>query len=148
MKINGKKHYLRRAADQDGEVVHVYLQSKRDGVAAKRFLRQLLRSHGGEPRKIVTDKLSIYGFAQRELVPATIHTTEKYENNRTEKSHEATSVRERRMRKFKSVGQAQRFLGVHGAVSNLFNLNRHLFRAQHYRNFRNSAFAEWIRAVD
>ena len=147
VKINGKQHYLWRAVDQDGEVVDVYLQAKRDGAAAKRFFRRLLRNHGGEPRKIVTDKLRSYGVAHRELIPETIHSTKQYENNRAEQSHEATRVRERGMRKFKSVAQAQRFLGTHAVVSNLFNLGRHLVRAQHYRNLRASAFADWSRAV-
>ena len=65
--INGKQHYLWRAVDQDGEVVDVYLQAKRDGAAAKRFFKRLLRSHGGEPRKIVTDKLRSYDVAHRDL---------------------------------------------------------------------------------
>jgi putative transposase len=120
---------LWRAVDQDGEVVDVYLQAKPDGAAAKRFFKRLLRSHGGEPRKIVTDKLRSYGVAHRELVPETIHSTQQYENNRAEQSHEPTRVRERGMRKFKSVRQAQRFLNTHAAVSNLFNLGRHLVRA-------------------
>jgi putative transposase len=152
VKINGKQHYLWRAVDQDGEVVDVYLQAKRDGAAAKRFFRRLLRSHGSEPRKIVTDKLRSYGVAHRELIPDTIHSTKQYENNRAEQSHEATRVRERGMRwsdisEFKSVGQAQRFLGTHAAVSNLFNLGRHLVSAEHYRGLRVSAFADWERAV-
>ena len=147
IKINGKQHYLWRAVDQDGEVVDVYLQAKRDGAAAKRFCRRLLRSHGGEPRKIVTDKLRSYGVAHRELIPGTIHSTKQYENNRAEQSHEATRVRERGMRRFKSPGQAQRFVTVHTAVSNLFNLGRHLVKAEHYRNLRVSAFSEWSRAV-
>ena len=147
VKINGKQHYLWRAVDQDGEVVDVYLQAKRDGAAAKRFFRRLLRSHSSEPRKIVTDKLRSYGVAHRELMPETIHSTEQYENNRAEQSHEVTRVRERGMRKFKSVRQAQRFLVAHAAVSNLFNLGRHLVRAQHYRNLRMGAFTEWERAV-
>jgi len=147
VRINGKQHYLWRAVDQDGEVVDVYLQRKRDGAAAKRFFKRLLRSHGGEPRKIVTDKLRSYGVAHRELAPETIHSTNQYENNRAEQSHEATRVRERTMRRFKSVRQAQRFLGAHAAVSNLFNLGRHLVGAEHYRNLRISAFGEWSRAV-
>ena len=147
VKINGKQHYLWRAVDQDGEVVDVYLQSKRDGAAAKRFFKRLLRSNGGEPRKIVTDKLRSYGVAHRELMPDVIHSTEQYENNRAEQSHEPTRVRERVMRRFKSVRQAQRFLGTHAAVSNLFNMGRHLVRAEHYRDLRVSAFAEWSRAV-
>lgn len=76
-----------------------------------------------------------------------IHTTEQYANNRAEQSHEAARVRERGMRKFKSMGQAQRFLGAHAAVSNRFNLGRHLVRAEHYRNLRISPFTEWSGAV-
>jgi putative transposase len=147
VKINGKQHYLWRAVDQDGEVVDVYLQERRDGAAAKRFLKRLLRSHSSEPRKIVTDKLRSYGVAHRELIPGTIHSTQQYEKNGAEQSHEATRARERGMRRFKSPGQARRFLGVHAAVSNLFNLGRHLVRAQHYRDLRTSAFGDWGRAV-
>ena len=147
VKVNGKRHYLWRAVDQDGEVVDVFLQAKREGAAAKRFFRRLLRSHGGEPRKIVTDKLRSYGVAHRELIPDAIHDNSQYANNRAEQSHEPTRVRERVMRKFKSIKQAQRFLGAHAAVSNLFNLGRHKVRAQHYRDLRVSAFAEWSRAV-
>jgi putative transposase len=147
VKINGKQHYLWRAVDQDGEVVDVFLQAKRDGAAAKRFFKRLLRSHGGEPRKIVTDKLRSYGVAHRELVPEAIHDTSQYANNRAEQSHEPTRVRERGIRKFKSARQAQRFLGAHAAVSNLFNLGRHKVGAQHYHDLGMSAFAEWSRAV-
>ena len=151
MKINGKQHYLWRAVDQDGEVVDVYLQERRDGAAAKRFFKRQLRSHGSEPRKIVTDKLRSYGVAHRELIAETIHSTEQYENNRAEQSHEATRVRERGMRwsdisEFKSVRQAQRFLAAHAAVSNLFNLGRHLVGPQHYRELRISAFTDWSSA--
>ncbi|MFT5693975.1 MAG: putative transposase [Oceanicoccus sp.] len=147
IKINGKQHYLWRAVDQDGEVVDVYLQAKRDGTAAKRFFKRLLRSHGGEPRKIVTDKLRSYGVAHRELIPGTIHSTEQYENNRAEQSHESTRVREKVMRRFKSIKQARRFLNVHASFSNLFNLGRHLVSAEHYRNLRIGALAEWNRAT-
>jgi len=147
VRIKGKQHYLWRAVDQDGEVVDVYLQAKRDGAAAKRFFRRLLRSHGSEPRKIVTDKLGSCGVAHRELIPETIHSTMQYENNRAEQSHEATRLRERGMRRFKSTRQAQRFVTAHAAVSNLFNLARHLVRVQHYRDLRVSTFAEWNKAV-
>jgi putative transposase len=95
IQINGRQHYLWRAVDQDGEVVDVYLQAKRDGAAAKRFFRRLLRNHGKEPRKVVTDKLRSYGVAHRELMPETIHSTKQYENNRAEQSHEWTRVKER-----------------------------------------------------
>ena len=128
-------------------MVDVYLQAKRDGTAAKRFFRRLLRNNGGEPRKIVTDKLRSYGVAHRVLMPDTIHDNSEYANNRAEHSHEAIRVSERGMRKFKSVRQAQTFLGTHAAVFNLFNLGRRLVRAEHYRNLRISAFGEWSKAV-
>ena len=116
------------------------------GVRRVVFMR-LLRSYGGEPRKIVTDKLRSYPVAHREIMPDVIHSTEQYENDRAEQSHESARVRERVMRQFKSAGQAQRFLSGHAAVTNLFNLQRHLVRAQHYRDLRISAFGEWSRAV-
>jgi putative transposase len=122
IKMDGKQHYLWRAIDQDGEVVDVFLQKRRDGEAAKRFFKRLLKSHQGEPRKLVTDKLGIYRVAHREL------------------SHQPTRVRERGMRRFKSMRQAQRFLGVHAAVYNLFNLGRHLVSAENYRLLRLHAF--------
>ena len=147
VKIQGQRYYLWRAVDQDGEVVDVFLQKRRDGKAAKRFFKRLLRKHKGEPRKIVTDKLRSYGVAHRELIPETIHDTSQYANNRCELSHEPTRVRERGMRKFKSIHQAQRFLNAHAAVYNLFNLGRHLVSADSYRFFRQRAFASWESAV-
>ena len=81
VKISGKQHYLWRAVDQDGEVLDVYLQAKRDGAAARRFFKRLLRSHDGDPRKIVTDKLRSYPLARRKVMPETIHDTSQYANN-------------------------------------------------------------------
>ena len=143
VKIDGKQYYLWRAVDQDGETVDVFLQRRRDGKAAKCFFKRLLKTHQMEPRKIVTDKLRSYGVAHRDLIPDTIHDTSQYANNRAELSHQATRVRERVMRRFKSMQQAQRFLTVHAAVSNLFNLGRHLVSAKNYRFFRSRAFASW-----
>jgi putative transposase len=147
IRIDGKQHYLWRAVDQDGEIVDVFLQKRRDGAAAKRFFKRLLVKHRGEPRKIVTDKLRSYGVAHRELIPDSIHDTSQYANNRAELSHQPTRVRERGMRKFKSIQQAQRFLKVHSAVYNLFNLCRHLISARHYRLLRMRAFTSWINSV-
>jgi len=143
VKIGGKQQYLWRAVDQDGEVVDVFLQARRDGAAAKRFFKRLLKNHDGEPRKIVTDKLRSYGVAHRELIPESIHDTSQYANNRAELSHQPTRARERGMRRFKSTRQAQRFLSVHAAVYNLFNIGRHLVSANHYRDLRQGAFASW-----
>ena len=111
VKNNGKQHYLLRAVNQDGEVVDLYLQAKRDGLAA-RFFKRFLGNHGGETRKIVTGKLGGHGVAHRELIPEAIHSSQRYENNRVEQSHEVTGARERGMRKFKSINQAQRFLST------------------------------------
>ena len=125
----------------------MYLQKRRDGAAAKRFFKRLLKKHRDEPRKIVTDSLRSYGVAHRELIPDTIHDTSQYANNRAELSHQPTRFRERGMRRFKSVIQAQRFLGVHSAVYNLFNLGRHLISAKIYRLLRLRAFTSWKSAV-
>ena len=91
--------------------------------------------------------IGMFGVTHRGLMPETIRVSDRFTNNRAEQSHEPTRVRERGMRKFKSVRQAQRFLGTHAAVSNLFNLGRHLVRAEHYRNLREGAFEEWGKAV-
>jgi len=147
VKIHGKQHYLWRAVDQDGDVVDVFLQRRRDGRAAKRFFKRLLRASGSEPRRVVTDKLRSYGVAHRELIPDTIHDTSQYANNRAELSHQPTRVREQGMRRYKSAHQAQRFLSTHAAVYNLFNLGRHLISAKHYRVLRQRAFASWIRVA-
>jgi putative transposase len=147
VKIDGKQHYLWRAVDQDGETVDVFFQRRRDGKAAKRFFSRLLKTHRNNPRKIVTDKLRSYGVAHRELMPDTIHDTSQYANNRAELSHRPTRVRERVMRRFKSMQQAQRFLTAHAAVYNIFNLGRHLVSAKNYRMFRSRAFASWIYAA-
>ncbi len=133
--------------DQDGEIVDVFMQKKRDGKAAKRFFARLLAAHGGHPRTIVTDKLRSYSVAHRELIPESIHDPSKHANNRAELSHQPTRVRERGMRRFKSHQQAQRFLTVHAAVHNLFNLSRHLITAENYREMQTRAFAVWACAT-
>lgn len=147
MKIQGKRHYLRRAVDQDCEKVDEFLQKRRDGKAAKSFFKRIMDKHRGEPRKIVMDRLRSYDVAHRGLIPETIHDTSQYANNRCELSHEPTRIREWGMRKFKSMEQTQRFLGAHAAVHNLFNLGRHLVSAENYRFLRQRAFASWGKAV-
>lgn len=107
----------------------------------------MLARLGREPRTIVTDKLGSYAVAHRELLPGILHDTRRYANNRAELSHQPTRVRERGMRRFKSMFQAQRFVSVHATVSNLFNLGRHLVAAGHYRTLRQGAFASLDRAV-
>ena len=147
VRIRGQQRYLWRAVDQDGEVVDVLLQERRDAASAGRFFGRMLARRGHEPRTIVTDKLGSYAVAHRELLPGAAHETGQHANNRAELSHQPTRVRERVMRRFKSTFQAQRFVSVHAAVSNLFNLGRHLIAAAHYRTLRQGAFVSWDRAV-
>ena len=142
VKIRSKQHYLWRAVDQDGEVVDVCLQERRDAKAAKRFFQRFLKS-GGTPREIITDKLRSYGVAHRELTPETRHDTDQYANNRAELFHQPTRIRERGMRQFKSIKQAQRFLESHAAVYNLFNLHRQSLCRRFFKLFRLRSFAMW-----
>jgi len=96
---------------------------------------------------IVTDKLRSYSAAKKELIPDVEHSTQQYENNRCELSHQPGRQQERQMRKFKSQGQAQRFLSCHGVVNNLFRLGRHSMKASNYRVFRDRVFVEWDRVI-
>ncbi len=141
--IQGRRHYLWRAVDQDGDVIDILVQRHRNARAAKRFFRKLLKGQGSEPRRLVTDKLRSYGAAHRSVMPSVVHDTRRYANNRAEVSHQPTRQRERQMRRFKSVGQAQRFLSAHGVVRNLFSLGRHRLRSDTYRLLRGRAFAVW-----
>ncbi len=142
--IRGERHYLWRAVDQDGDVVDILVQKRRDSRAAKRFFKRLLTSNkGSRPRTIVSDKLGSYGVAHREILNGSRHDTSQYHNNRSESSHQPTRVRERQMRRFKSVRQAQCFLNIHSAVYNLFNIQRHLCSAALTRKRRDDAFASW-----
>ena len=141
--IRGQQHYLWRAVDQDGDVIDILLQPPRDRRAAERFFRKLLKDQGGVPRRMVTDKLRSYAAAHRTTMPSVAHDTSQYANNRAEVSHEPTRQRERGMRRFKSMAQAQRFLSVHGITQNLFRVGRHLLRASNYRIPRARAFVVW-----
>ena len=143
IKIRGELHYLWRAVDQDGDTVDILVQKRRNKRAVIRFYRKLLKGQCFSPRRVTTDKLKSYAAAHREVTASVTHSTQQYEHNRAELSHEPTRQRERQMRRFKSAGQAQRFLTVHGVVGNLFRLGRHLIRATHYREFRARAFCEW-----
>ena len=143
VKIQGRRRYLWRAVDQDGDVIDILVQARRDRQAATRFFRKLLKGQGRAPCRLVTDKLRSYSVAHRTVMPSIVHSTQQYENNRAEVSHQSTRQREDQMRRFKSVGHAQRFLSVHGSVQNLFRVGRHLLRSAHHRLLRTRAFVEW-----
>jgi putative transposase len=145
IKINGVLHYLWRAVDQEGDEVDILVQKRKNKAAAMRFFKRLLKGQAGTPLKVVTDKLASYAAAKKELIPSVEHSTVHYENNGCELSHQPTRQQERQMRKFKSQGQAQRFLSCHGVVNNLFRFGRHLMQAKHYRLFRDRSFIEWNR---
>ena len=145
--IQGQRRYLWRAVDQDGDVLDILLQERKDKRAAKRFFRKLLKGQRQLPVDITTDKLPSYGAAKREVMPSVVHCTEKYANNRAEVSHEHTREQEGQMRGFRSDGHAQRFLSVHEQVHNRFRLARHLLRAVNYRELRSIAFADWRQVV-
>src|SRR4051812_22170062 len=118
--IAGKKHWLWRAVDQEGFVLDVLVQSRRDKKAAKRLLRKLLTKQGWAPRVLITDKLKSYAAAKREIMPGVEHRQHKGLNNRAENSHQPTRRRERIMKRFKSPRQVQRFLSIHDQIANLF----------------------------
>ena len=143
VRINGQLQYLWRAVDQDGDVIDILVQPRRDGPAAKRFFQRLLKSQRKQPLRFVTDKLGSYRVAHREVMPLVTHDTTQYANNRAEVSHQPTRQRERQMRRFKSPNQAQRFLHIHGVVQNLFRVGRHLLRSANHRILRARSFAVW-----
>jgi len=143
IKIRGQQHYLWMAVDQYGDTFDILTQRHRNKAVAKRLFRKLLKGQNEVQWRIITDKLKRYSAAHREALPSVPHSTEQYDNNQAEVSHEPTRQRERQMRRFKSTGQAQRFLTVYGVAGNLFRLGRHLIRANHYREFRSKAFCVW-----
>jgi len=137
------RHYLWRAVDQDRDVIDILDQRDRNAHAARRFFRKLLKGQCVAPWRLVTDKLKSYSAAHREVMPSVAHDTKRYTNNRAEVSHQPTRQRERQMRRFRSAGQAQRFLSVHGVVQNLFRLGRHHLRSENYRLLRSRSFRDW-----
>ena len=141
--IRGEKMYLWRAVDQDGDVLDMLVQKRKNKQAAARFFRKLMKGQGRSAREIVTDKLPSYGSAKKEIMPTSMHCDDRYANNRAEVSHEHTLAHERQMRRFKSAGQAQRFPAVHSQVHNLFRVGRHLLRATNYRLLSNRSFETW-----
>src|SRR2546428_7596425 len=141
--IRGKKHYLWRAVDQDGNVLDILVQSRRNKKAAKRFFRKLLKGLHYVPRVIITDKLKSYAAAKREILPGVEHRQSRYLNNRCENSHRPTRQREYRMQGFKSPGHAQRFLSAYGPIAQHFRPRRHLLSASAYREEMRNRFESW-----
>ncbi|MEU0836355.1 IS6 family transposase [Streptomyces sp. NPDC005969] len=143
IKINGELKYLWRAVDQDGNVLDILVQSRRDKAAARPFFRRLMTKTRAVPRVIVTDKLRSYGAAHREAMTSAEHRSHKGLNNRAENSHQPTRQRERAMKGFRSVGGAQRFLSAFSGISPHFRPRRHLMTAPDHRLEMTVRFAIW-----
>jgi putative transposase len=135
--------YLWRAVDQDGNVLDILVQSRRDKAAARRFFRRLLTKTRTVPRVIITDRLRSYGAAHREVMPSVEHRSHKGLNNRAENSHQPTRQRERAMKGFRGTGAAQRFLSAFSGISPHFRPRRHLMTAAAHRAEMSIRFAIW-----
>jgi putative transposase len=145
--IAGRRMYMWRAVDSEGEVLEVLVQSRRDKAAAVRLIKKLLKRHGLLPTVIVTDKLGSYRAALQVIGFTGRHEQGLRANNRAENSHQQVRRRERKMQGFKSAASAQRFLSVHAAVYNTFNLQRHLVSRATLRCFRAAAHNAWNNAT-
>jgi len=147
VRIAGKRMFMWRAVDKEGEVLDVLVQKRRNKSAALKLLRKLLKNQGYMPDEIVTDGLASYKAAMKVLGCKHRHKPGRLlENNRAENSHLPVRRRERKMQRFKSQGQAQRFVSTHSAIYNTFNLQRHLVSRKTLRTFRAAAMAEWAAA--
>ena len=142
--IRGQRRYLWRAVDQEGDVLDILIQKRKNTQAAKTFFRKLLKGHSRVPFDITTDKLGSYQAAKREAMRSVPHHRERYANTLAEVSHEHTRARERQMRGFRTEGYTQRFLPVLSQCHNLFRLGRHLLSAKNYRLLRERSFQTWL----
>jgi transposase-like protein len=147
LKVDGRMLYLWRAVDAEGEVLDVLVQSKRNKHAALKLMRKLLKKYAFVPERLVADELRSYGAAVRDLRIESRHERGRWKNNRVENSHQPTRRRERKLQRFKSAGSAQKFLSIHAAVYDTFNVQRHLAPAQTHRTLRAVAMTAWRKAV-
>jgi len=147
LKIGGKQMYLWRAVDDEGEVLEILLQSRRDKVAATKFLHKAIKRTATIPKAIVSDKWRPTAAAIREVVPSAAHIKGKRHNNRTENSHQPTRRRERKQQRFKSAKSAQKFLAISSIFYNHFNIQRHLISRSTMKRFRSAAVSSWAAAI-
>ena len=145
--IGGKQFWLWRAVDDEGEVLDLLVQRRRDKNAAVKLMRKLLKKQGFAPDVLVTDKLRSYSAAKAALGLSARHEQGLRKNNRAENSHQPVRRRARKMQRFKSPGSAQRFLSTHAAVHNTFNVQRHLTSRATLRVLRGEALQTWRAAT-
>jgi putative transposase len=146
-RMAGKRMYLWRAADDEGEALEVLVQSRPNKRAGLKLMRKLLKKQGYIQDEIVADMLGSYSEALRKLGLAHFHVTGGRLNNRAEVSHQPTRRRERRLGRFKSPGSMSRFLSVHDAIYNQFNVQRHLISRRTPHQTRTTPLAEWHEIV-
>ena len=144
--IAGRRFWLWRAVDDEGEVLDLLVQ-RRDKTAAVKLMRRLLKKQGVAPDVLVTDKLRSYGAAKSEIGLSAYHEQGSHKNNRAEDSHQPVRRRERKMQRFKSPGSAQHFLSIHADVHNTFSVQRHLTSLRTLRVLRAEAFRTWRAAT-
>ena len=142
VKINGELHYLWRAVDHEGEVLEAFVTKRRDRKAALKFLRKAMKRYG-PPDRVVTDKLPSYRAALRELGSTSRQETGRWLNNRAENSHQPLRRREKIMNRFRSMRSLQKFAAVQSSIHNHFNLERHFYRREEFKENRFAALAEW-----
>jgi len=147
VRIAGEQMCLWRAVDDEGEGLDVLVQRQRDKAAAHKLMRMLLKKQGFAPAVVTTDKLRPYGAAFAEIGSTARHEQGLRRNNRAEVSHQPVRRRERKMQRFKSPGSAQRFVSMHSATYNIFNVQRHLISRRTLRAFRAEARAQWRAAA-
>jgi putative transposase len=141
--MHGERHYLWRAVDQEGNVLDILVQRRRDKRAAKKFFRKLLKGLRSVPRVVITDKLKSYGAAMREILPGVEHRQHRYLTNRAENSHQPTRQRERRRQGVKSAGHAPRCLAAYGPIAQHFRPRRHRLSAPAYRQELQKRYQVW-----
>ena len=142
VKINGRTHYLWRAVDHEGEVLEAYVTKTRDRKAALRFLRKAMKRYGN-PKILVTDRLKSYRAAMKEIGNSNRQETGRWLNNRAENSHLPFRRREKIMVRVRSMRSLQKFAAVQSSVYNHFNLERHFYRREDFKENRSAALAEW-----
>ncbi len=147
-KIGGRRMYLWRTVDDEGEVLNVIVQRRRDTEAALKLLKRLIRNQPVEPESITTDGLALYGAALDQLEMRHLHSPGRLrDSSRVENSHLPIRRRERQQQRFKSQASTQRFLTTHAAIYNTFNIQRHLISRSTLRRFRADAYTAWVAAV-